>query len=321
MPTPSSSLSTLRPDLGSMLEFDLMANRAKFIANRILPILNVEQAADKYGKIPLEQLLKRANVKRGPKGNYNRVDWSFTDASYATREYGLEGAVDQNNARTYANYIDAEAATAQLVLHMVQLEAEIRVRDKLFPGSYAPTAVDNEWSDPASGTPIDDVDAAVLRIFVATGIWPNAIVFNKKVFRNLRKTDQILDRIAAQGAGDKIKAKDVTVAMIAACFDLDHVIVAEGVTNTADEGQTAVPGHIWGDEYAAVGRIAETQSIIEPCLGHTFHWAGDGSEPGGLVETYYEEQNRGDVVRVRHQVDDENLKYTEMWDVLSNITE
>lgn len=319
MPGPSSSLSTLRPDLGSMMEFDLEANRQKFIGHRLLPFFNVDLPADRFGKIPIEQLLKRANVKRGAKGNYNRIDWSFTDDSYSTKEYGLEGPVDQNMARKYANYIDAEVETAKMVLHMVQLEAEIRVKDKLFPGTYSPTNVTNEWDDAGSATPIDDVDAAVLRIFTATGVWANCITFNKKVFRNLRKSDQILDRIAAQGAGDKIKAKDVTAAMLAACFDLEYVIVSEGVYNSAEEGQTATPGFIWSDEYAAVGRIAESQSFTEPCLGHTMHWAGDGSQPGGLMETYYAEENRSDIVRVRHDVD-EKIKYAEMWDVLGNIT-
>lgn len=316
---PSTSLSTLRPDLGSMFAFDLEANRLKFIAHRVLPFLQVDLAADAFGKIPLKELLKRADVKRGPKGNYNRVDWQFESDSYATAEYGLEGAVDQRNARKYQHYIDAEAATARLVLHLVMLEAEIRVRDKLFPGAYAVNNVTNEWDDAQNATPIDDVEASVRRIFAATGVWPNAIVFNKKVFRNLRLCEQITERIAATGAGDKIKPKDITVGMIAACFDLEHVIIAEGVTNTADEGQTATPGHIWSDEYAAVGRIAETADITEPCLGHTMHWSGDGSQPGGLMESYYAEETRGDVVRVRHDVD-EKIKYTEMWDVLGNIT-
>lgn len=317
---PTSSLSTLRPGLGSMFEFDLEANRQKFIANRILPFLNADKAADNFGKIPIEQLLKRASVKRGPKGDYNRVDWSFTDDSYSTREYGLEGVIDQRNARQYANYFDAEVSTARMVLHLVQLEAEIRVKDLLFPGTYTPTAVSGgAWSNPSTGLPLDDVEAAVRRIFAATGIWPNAIVFNELVFRNLRRNEQILEKIASEGAGDKVKAKDVTTAMLAACFDLENVIVAKGVYNSAGENLTAVPAHIWSNTYAAVGVLAQSQDIIEPCLGHTFHWAGDGSSPGGLMETYYHEPARADIVRVRHDVH-EKIKYTEMWDVISGVT-
>lgn len=316
---PTSSVSTLRPDLGSMVEFDLLANRGNFIANTLLPILSVELPGDTFGKIPLKELLKRADVRRGSKGNYNRIDWSFTTDSYATEEYGLEGVVDQRNARKYANYIDAEASTARLVLHQVLLEAEYRVRDLLFPGTYTPTPINDEWDDAANAEPIDDVEAACRRVFAATGIWPNAIVFNEIVFRNLCLCEQIIERIHATGAGDRVKATDINTAMLAACFRIPNVIVSKAVGNSADEGQAATPGHIWTNEYAAVGVIATSQDIVEPCLGHTFHWAGDGSQPGGLIETYESQETRGDVVRVRHDVH-EKIKYAEMWDVLSNIT-
>ena len=316
---PTSSPATLRPDLGSMVEYDLLANRGNFIANTLMPILSVDLAADSFGKIPLEQLLKRADVRRGAKGDYNRIDWSFTTDSYSTEEYGLEGAVDRRNARKYANYIDAEASTARLVMHQVLLEAEYRVRDLLFPGTYAPNGITHEWDDPTNAVPIDDVEASARRVFTATGIWPNAIVFNEIVFRNLCLCDQIIERIHATGAGDRVKPTDINTAMLAACFRIPNVIVAKAIGNSADEGQTATPAHIWTNEYAAVGVIATSQDIIEPCLGHTFHWAGDGSQPGGLVETYEDERVRGDIVRVRHDVH-EKIKYAEMWDVLGNIT-
>ncbi len=317
---PTTSLSTLRPDLGSMFEFDLEANRQKFIAGMVLPTLSVDLAGDSFGRIPLKELLKRADVRRGPKGDYNRIDLSFETDSYATDEYGLEGVVDQRNARKYANYIDAEASTARLVLHQVLLEAEIRVRDLLFTATtYTPTPITDEWDDYVNAVPMDDVEASVRRIFTATGIWPNTLVINKTVFRNLRLCEQVIERIHSMGAGESVKPGNITKQMLAEVFDLEEVVVSEAVFNSADEGATATPGHIWTNEYAAVGVVARSQDITEPCLGHTFHWAGDGSQPGGLMESYYHEPARSDVIRVRHDVD-EKIKYSAMWDLMSNIT-
>ncbi len=321
MPSPSTSLSTLRPDLGSMYEFNLEMNRQRFIGYRIMPIRQVALAADSFGRIPVEQLLKRANVNRTSKGNYNRIDWNFEPDSYATKEYGLEGVIDQRNARKYENYFDAEAATARLTLHAVLLEAELRVAGQIFNTStYTPTDVDNEWSDHENALPIDDVEAAVRRRHAATGIWPNAMVICETVFRNLRACEQIIDRISANGAGDRVKSSDITTQMLAQVFDLQNIIVGKGSYNTAIEGQPAVFGDIWNDEYAWIGTIAETDMIEEPCVGRTFHWAGDGSQPGGLVETYWSEEPRADVVRVRHEVD-ENMIYPEVGELLGNITE
>ena len=59
MPSPSTALATLRPDLGgSFEEFDLAMDRQGFIATRVLPVLEVAKASGVFGKIPIEQLLK-----------------------------------------------------------------------------------------------------------------------------------------------------------------------------------------------------------------------------------------------------------------------
>jgi hypothetical protein len=68
-----------------------------------------------------------------------------------------------------------------------------------------------------------------------------------------------------------------------------------------------------------VCRIAETNAIEEPCLARTIHWGEDGSTIGGTVETYYEDQSRGDVVRARHEVE-EKIVYTEMGQLLYHVT-
>jgi len=66
-----------------------------------------------------------------------------------------------------------------------------------------------------------------------------------------------------------------------------------------------------------VCKVAETDNIKEPCLARTFHWSADGSQIGGTVETYDESQNRGRIVRVRHDVQHKVL-YKELGHLLLN---
>jgi hypothetical protein len=172
---------------------------------------------------------------------------------------------------------------------------------------------------PANATPIDDVEGAVLKVYDNTGMWPNAIVFNRKVFRKLRLCDQILDRISSQGSGSPVKASDITPQQLAQVFDLDYVLVAGGSKNTATEGQTATPGQIWDSEYAMVARIATTNNIKEPCLGRTIHWGKDGSQIGGTMETYDDPKLRGSVVRCRHDVHEKVIESL-FGHLLSNVT-
>jgi hypothetical protein len=202
--------------------------------------------------------------------------------------------------------------------------AEKRVADAVFNattwnGASLTTSITHEWDDAVNAVPITDVEAAVQKIYDGSGLWANALVINKKVFRNLRNSEQIIERINSAGAGNPTKAADVTVEMLKAVFDLEHILVAGASRNSAKEGQSATPAQIWSDEYAMVCRISRSNDMRDPCIGRTFHWSADGSSIGGTIETYRDETVRGDVVRVRHQVG-ETILYPEAGHLLSNVT-
>ena len=326
MPSPSSSLATLRPDLASFLEFDLESERAGFIASQVLPVVDVASQAGNFGKIPLEQLLQQRDTLRAPGSGYSRGKFTFLPATYVALENGTEEVVDDREAKMYAEYFDAEQVSTMRAFSFVLRNAEQRVADLLFnattwAGAALTTGVGNEWDKNhiADATPIADVEAAVQKVYDGSGLWPNALIINRKVFRALRNLDDIVERINSEGAGNASKPSDITAAMLAQVFDLEFVIVAGSSKNTANEGQAATPGQIWSDEYAMVAKIATSNDMREPCLGRTFHWAEDGSSIGGTVESYREEAVRGEVIRVRHDTA-ELVLYKEAAHLLSNIT-
>jgi len=324
MPSPSTSLSTLRPELASMLEFDLAADRQGFIAQRVLPVLEVAKPSGTFGLISLEESLQDRETKRAPGSGYSRGKFTFTTKTYACEENGAEEPVDDKEAQLYKEYFDAETIVTQRTLDVVLRKFERTVADLIFnattwTGASLTTAVTNEWDDSLNATPITDVAAAVIKIYDGTGLWPNALIINKKVFLNLRASSQIQDRIASEGAGNATKAADITTQMLAQVFDLDYVIFAGSSKNSAHEGQTASISQIWSDEYAMVAKIATDNDIQTPCLGRTFHWGEDGSQIGGMVESYRDEPVRSNIIRVRNDTDVQ-VFYKECGHLLSNIT-
>jgi len=68
-----------------------------------------------------------------------------------------------------------------------------------------------------------------------------------------------------------------------------------------------------------VCRVATGNDMREACIGRTFHWGQDGSSVGGTVESYRDEVVRGNVIRVRHDVD-EVILYPQAGHLLSNVT-
>jgi len=322
MPSPSEALSTLRPDLGGSLEeFDLAMDRQGFIGHRVLPVFEAASQSGVYGKIPLAELLQARDTRRGPGGNYNRGAHQFEPETYACEEHGLEEAVDDRESQMYAQYFDAEVVAAQRALDGVLREAEKRIAAAVFNAttwtSYT-TGITHEWDDATNAVPLTDVETAAQAVYSQCGMWPNALIINRKVFRNLRNVDQVVDRIKYAGITDP-RAGAITEAAMAQAFDIDEIIVAGSAKNTADEGATASLSPIWSDEYAMVARICRTNDIREPGVGRTIHWAADGSSIGGTVESYRAEDIRSDIVRVRHDVD-EVILYVAAGHLLSNVT-
>jgi hypothetical protein len=316
MASPTSSLATLRPDLAESFEaIDIEAEKAGYIGMQVFPVIDVASQAGNFGKIPLDQLLQNRDTKRAPGSGYARGNFTFTPASYATEEHGAEEPVDEREARMYAEYFDAELISTRRAMHAVLKNAEQRIADAVFntttwTGASLYTDITTPWTTVATATPLVDVDAAVNKVYDNSGLWPNALIINRKVFRTLRNVREIIERIESSGAGSSSLAENITARMLATAFDLDYVIVAGGSKNTADEGQTAAVGQLWSSSYAMVCKIAVSNDFREPCIGRTFHWGGDGSDVEGIIETYREEQSRSDIVRFRHDVD-EVLLYKE----------
>jgi hypothetical protein len=311
MPTSATSLATLRPDLAASFEaFDLEAEKAGYIARKVLPTVDVASQAGNFGKIPLEQLLQQRDTKRAPGSGYSRGNFTFDDSTYACKENGAEEPIDDREAKMYAEYFDAETVATKRAYNAVLANAEKRVADAIFntstwTGASLTTDVSSvPWATIATAKPLTNVEAAVQKVYDGSGLWPNALVVNKKVFRNLRNTPEVIDRIASSGAGDRNLASDVTLQMLAAAFDLDYIIVAGGSLNSAKEGQAASVSQIWSSTYAMVCRVATGSDFREPCIGRTFHWGADGSSIDGAIESYRDENVRANIIRVRHDVDE-----------------
>lgn len=323
MPHPSTSLATYRPELaGSLEEFDLAMDRNGFIALRVLPVMEVAKVSGTFGKIPIEQLLQNRETRRAPGAGYSRGDWTFTTDSYACEEHGAEEPVDDREAEMYADYFDAELVSTERARDVVLRNHEKRVADAVFNATTfasQKTTVTNEWDDYGNATPIDDVETAVKAVWNRTGLWPNALIINRLVFRNLRNCEQVIDRINSQGAGNPSKPGDITAQILARVFDLEEILVAGSPYNAAKEGQSVSISPLWSSEYAMVARLIRSRDIREPGLGRTFHHGADGSQIGTRIESYRDETKRSNIIRARHDVD-EKLLYTEAAQLLDNIT-
>jgi len=325
MPSASNAITNLRPDLGgSFVEFDLEMNAMGFIGSRVLPVIDVPKATGSFGILPVEEMLKIRNTKRAPGAGYSRGEFKFETSTFTCEEHGAEEPVDDREASLYSEYFVAEQIAAMRARQAVLANYEARVAAAVFStstwtGASLTTAVSTEWSSAASGVPVTDVLTAGNIIYENSGFYPNALIINRRVFRNLKNNAQVIDRIVSAGAGQAAKSGDISAELLAQVFDLDMVIVAGAGKNAANEGQAADIDPFWSNEYAMLCRVATGPDIRQPCIGRTFHWSEDGSTIGGTTEEYRDEAVRSKIIRVRHDVD-EVIIYANAGHLLSNIT-
>lgn len=317
MPAPSTALSTLRPDLaGSFQEFDLEMDAKGFVAQRVLPPLDVAKPSGTFGKIKIASLLAQRDTLRAPGSSYARQRYEFEKDSYATEEHGAEDPVDDKEAEMYGDYLNAEQTATARARDVVMRNYEQRVATLLqTTGSFTNAAAATAWSTIATAVPLTDIETRVQSIWNATGIKPNAIVIPYVAFRNFRNCAQVVDRIKYSGLHNPA-AGNITLDAIAALLDIPNVIVAGAKKNGANEGQTASLSNVWTATVVGLGVIATNNDVKQPCVGRTFHYSADGSQMGGVVETYREEQTRSDVVRVRQDTD-EKLLYSACWQLIT----
>lgn len=304
MPSPSSALAVTRLDLGGALErFDLEMQKRGYIASQVMPIFNTPSRSGEYPVIPIAELLQQRDLGRSERGGYSRSSFKFDPATFSTKEYGTEEPVDDREVKLYTNYFDVELLSTMRAVEALLNGAEQRMVTALTDtGVITQTAAASiPWSNASNAAPLDDFATARDAIWAATGIWANAVVMSRNKFNQLKDCLQIVDRIK-NNANYDVQRGQITEAMIASAFDVDKVIVSGTAKNSAKEGQTATIASTWTDTKVLVAKVATTNDLREPCIGRTFHWAEDGSQPLGTIETYRDETVRGDVVRVRHEV-------------------
>lgn len=328
MAHPSSALSTLRPELSTFEELDLEMQRRGYVATEIMPSFQVGKASGTFSVIALKSLLANADAdtKRTSTGGYNRGDYSFEERSFQTKENGWEEPVDSREKNMYSSFFDLEQVAALRAWEHVLNSLERRViqaavTDTVTAGQT--TAAGAVWTNTSSATPIVDVNSASEAVWLRTGLWPDTLVLTRRAFRALRLTDDVINAVQAAGAGESAEQKKVTAAMLAEVFDVEKVVVADAIKNTANRGQAVSIGSVFPENQALLCKSASSNDFKEPCLGRTFHWGGDGSVVGGdqlmgVVERYREESSRKDIVRVRHETD-EFILYPEMAQVVTGI--
>lgn len=280
MPQPVSSDVHISSALTNISVAYLQSND-NYIADKVFPIVPVQHQTDQYFVWSKDDFFRDEAQQRADAVESAGSGFNLKTQSYNAKVYALHKDIGPQVRANADPAIDLDATTTRVLMQKMLIK-----RDRLFATTYLKTGLWGTditgvasapsgsqtiyWSDDANGDPFTDIENAQTLILQNTGFSPNTLVLSYPVYQALRKHPLVIDRIKYTSQPD---AKSVTPQLLAAMFDIDRVVVAKAVYNSAAEGLAGVYQFIVG-KVALLCYSAPSPTLMEPSAGYTFAWSG-----------------------------------------------
>ena len=276
-----------RPLTGVSLAF--MQEAESFVAPRAFRMIPVGSKSDEYFVYDRSYWFRDEMQKRSPSAESAGMDYGISTDSYSCDVWALHKDIaDQvrENADPAVN-LDREAAEILAMKWMIRMERDWASQfmttsawtlDQTGVDSASPGSNQFGRFDRDDSLPIEVVRAGRRIVQQRTGLKPNVAVMGPEVYDALLDHPDIVGRLdRGQTDGPAMVMKDA----LAALFELDEILVMEGIYTTSDEGAaTATYGSIGGKSMLLLYRPA-APGLLTPAAGYGFSWSGMGGMMGG----------------------------------------
>lgn len=283
-------------------------NATNFIADTVFPNIPVQKQSDLYYTYTKGDWFRTDMQLRAPGTESAGSGYTLSTDSYSAKKYALHKDIDDDTRANTDTPLDADRDATRYVTNSAMLKkdqlwatkyfaASVWTGDQTGVGSAPSTNQFLQW-DVSGSDPISDITNGVITIQERTGFKPNTLVVSPHVLHTLSNHTLILDRIKYTERGI------VTTDLLAALFNVDRVVVANAINNTAEEGATAAMSFIFG-KHAALYYANPNPGILVPSAGYTFSWAGllGGGALGTRMKKFRLEQIESDRIEVEMAFD------------------
>lgn len=246
----------------ALLAIVIAFSNKTLIADLVLPRVSVGKEEFKYLEHTMAEGFTVPDTRVGRKSKPNEVEFTATDKTGSTVDYGLDDPIPQTDIDNAPENYDPKGRAVEGIMNLVELDREVRVSSLVFNNAtYAAanrvTLVGtDQFSDFANSTPLeviqDALDTPILR--------PNVLVFGRPVFSKLAMHPQIVKAVHGNSGDSGI----ATRRQIADLFEVEDVLVGEARVNTARKGQAMALAQAWGKHIACLyrDRTADTRSGV-----------------------------------------------------------
>lgn len=286
-----------------------------FVAEKVYPLKDVDKKSDKYYVYGKENF-DVADDRRSPGAEARKVDWSLSSDNYFCEGHALKDSVPRESEADADPALDLMIDTTEMLSERLMLNREADLVAQL-DADLTGTSLDDcnakKFSDDTKD-PIKEIKTQGIAIAKRTGRGPNRMVFSASSWNGFVQNAFVLNRISG---AQNITASMVKPQEIAQILELDEVIIAKAVKNTAKKGQAGSNDWVWGAR-ALLYFSPPSIGLRSLALGATFRWrkalaAIAGQVPAGMqdtglfVKTYYWEPTSSDVVEVHEYRDQKTI--------------
>lgn len=268
----------------SNLSIAYMQDQSRFVADSVFPLVPVSKQSDRYYVYDRGSFNRDDMQERAPATESVGIEYKLDNTpTYYCREYSLHRDIPDE---VIAN-ADVQIQPLRDATELLTLKTLIH-REKLWVNSYFKTGLWSyedsgvtsspaanqflQWNN-ANADPIIQIRNASTTMLENTGILPNTLVLQKRVYDALMDNPAIIDRIKyGQTSGG---AAMVNNNLLAQLFEVSRVVIMSSIENTAAENIANSHSFI-GGKAALLCYSAPSPGMMTPSAGYTFAWTGMG---------------------------------------------
>lgn len=279
----------------------------EFISEQVFPVVPVDKDSDAYYKSGKERFRARDDM-RAPGTEAKPSRMVLSDDSYRCDGHALSDSVPREKTNAQDASLNLLADTTDYLTEQVALRQEVnlvsRITTDMTAGSRVSSLTSVPWNNDAND-PVAKIMTEIDTIAKLCGKRPNTLALSAAVFTAMALNAKVRGLL---GGATDIRQTVVTPEQLAAALQLDRVLIASAVYDTAAEGQSASLAYVWGALALLFYRPA-SPGLKTISLGYTFHWRRalatvDGTATGvngigsQFVRRYFDDKKIADVVEV-----------------------
>lgn len=255
-----------------------MQDEENFIAGKVFPSVPVKKQSDRYFVYLREDWFRDDAQERAPGTESAGGDYEIDNTpTYFCRKYAYHKDVFEEDRVNADDPLTPDEDAVAFVTDKILLNKENNWARQFFKtgvwgtdyqgAATAGTGKVIYWDDYTNSTPIEDMTKFATDMAEVTGKRPNTLVMGRRAYDALKNHPDFLDRVKYTQKGV------VTKDLIAEMFDVDRVLIANAIQNTAHKGQSANMQFIMGN-HILLCYTTDTPRLKTATAGYTFVWTG-----------------------------------------------